>query len=58
MLHRRHLLAAAAVPSLARPALAQPAEWPSRPIRLLVPYPPAGRTTSSPGSMPSRCRPC
>jgi tripartite-type tricarboxylate transporter receptor subunit TctC len=42
---RRHLLAglaaSAAVPSLAAPALAQ-AAWPSRPIRLVVTFPPGG----------------
>lgn len=39
-------LAAAAAP-LAAPALAADS-WPNRPIRLVVPYPPAGRRTSSP----------
>ncbi len=39
-MNRRHLLAAAvALPAVAR---AQPAEWPSRPIRTIVPYPPGG----------------
>ena len=31
----------AAVPSLARPALAQ-ATWPERPVRMTIPFPPAG----------------
>lgn len=46
MPHRRHLLAATAglsLPSLlASRARAQSGDWPSRPIRLLVPYPPGG----------------
>ncbi|WP_135470152.1 Bug family tripartite tricarboxylate transporter substrate binding protein [Crenalkalicoccus roseus] len=46
MLQRRHLLAAplalAAAP-LARPALAQ-GNWPNRPVRIIVPWPPAGST--------------
>ncbi|WP_165585368.1 tripartite tricarboxylate transporter substrate binding protein [Roseococcus sp. SYP-B2431] len=42
-LRRRRLLAASALlPSLAAPALAQEAPWPSRPIRIVVPYPPGG----------------
>jgi tripartite-type tricarboxylate transporter receptor subunit TctC len=40
MIRRRHLLAGLALP-FATPALAQ-APWPSRPIRLVVPYPPGG----------------
>lgn len=40
---RRQALCALAglAPSLARPALAQ-AEWPTRPIRIVIPYPPGG----------------
>jgi tripartite-type tricarboxylate transporter receptor subunit TctC len=38
---RRMLLAAAATGPLIRPAGAQ-ADWPSRPVRVMVPYPPAG----------------
>ena len=41
---RRHLLGAgAAVLTVPRPALAQPA-WPSRPIRIIIPFTPAGTT--------------
>lgn len=40
---RFHLSAAAASASLALPSLAQPA-WPSRPIRIVVPYTPGGFT--------------
>ena len=39
--HRRYLLVAAAAAALAGGAVAQPA-WPSRPIRLVVAYPPGG----------------
>jgi tripartite-type tricarboxylate transporter receptor subunit TctC len=39
---RRHMLAAAAAASLARPALAQP--WPSHPVRIIVPLVPGGTT--------------
>lgn len=43
-LHRRTLLAAAlATPALDTPALAQPA-FPTRPVRLLVPYSPGGQS--------------
>jgi tripartite-type tricarboxylate transporter receptor subunit TctC len=44
---RRALLAAAAVaalPAAPRRARAQEAPWPARPIRLVVPFPPAGTT--------------
>ncbi|MGX9961799.1 Bug family tripartite tricarboxylate transporter substrate binding protein [Roseomonas sp. F4] len=41
-MHRRTLLAAAAGLALASPAIAQ--NWPSRPIRLVIPYPPGGGT--------------
>ncbi len=39
-LPRRHLVALAA--ALARPALAQDAPWPDRPLKLVVPYAPGG----------------
>ncbi|RYI90690.1 MAG: hypothetical protein EON47_21390, partial [Acetobacteraceae bacterium] len=42
MMHRRHLLAAAAGLPLPGMARAQTGDWPNRPIRLLVPYPPGG----------------
>ncbi len=43
MIARRHL-ALAALPLLARPALGQGAAWPSRTIRLIVPWPPGQAT--------------
>ena len=44
MLTRRHLAALAGVTALARPAIAQPAWAPSRPVTLVVPYPAGGPT--------------
>jgi tripartite-type tricarboxylate transporter receptor subunit TctC len=44
MRHRRSLLLAGLTVPLAAPALAQGEGYPSRPIRLLVGYPPAGTT--------------
>ena len=42
MLTRRYLLMTAAA-SLATPAVVSAqAEWPNRPVRVIVPYPPAG----------------
>ena len=42
-MQRRALLAAMGG-LVAAPALAQPQAWPSRPIRLIIPYPPGGAT--------------
>ncbi len=43
MIRRRHVIAAElAAGTLPAPALAQ--SWPSRPIRMIVPWPPAGTT--------------
>ncbi|MGG5888924.1 tripartite tricarboxylate transporter substrate binding protein [Falsiroseomonas sp. HC035] len=39
-LHRRHLLAASAALAFAGPAAAQ--NWPDRPVRIVVPFPPGG----------------
>jgi tripartite-type tricarboxylate transporter receptor subunit TctC len=44
MMRRRGLLAAPAVIALVPGARAQPAPWPARPIRLVVPFPPGGPT--------------
>jgi len=41
ILTRRRLLSAVAAAALVRPALAQ-TDWPNRPVRVMVPYPPAG----------------
>ncbi|MBR0680237.1 tripartite tricarboxylate transporter substrate binding protein [Roseomonas eburnea] len=43
MIARRHL-ALAALPLLARPALAQGGAWPNRTIRLIIPWPPGQAT--------------
>jgi tripartite-type tricarboxylate transporter receptor subunit TctC len=45
MIRRRPLLLATAALPLARPALAQTGgAWPERPVRIIVPWPPAGST--------------
>ena len=43
-LQRRSLVLAAAAAALAPRARAQAADWPSRPIRLVVPFAPGGAT--------------
>ena len=43
-LRRRALHAAAALAALPRPGLAQGAAWPTRPVRVVIPYPPGGGT--------------
>ena len=44
MLSRRNLAALAGLSTLARPAIAQPAWTPARPVTLVVPYPAGGPT--------------
>lgn len=41
-LHRRHLLCTLGASLLAAPGLSRAQSWPSRPIRLVVPFPPGG----------------
>jgi tripartite-type tricarboxylate transporter receptor subunit TctC len=43
-LRRRALLALAALPALPPPGLAQAPAWPTRPVRVVIPYPPGGGT--------------
>jgi tripartite-type tricarboxylate transporter receptor subunit TctC len=43
-LRRRTLLSLAVLPALPRPALAQASAWPTRPVRVVIPYPPGGGT--------------
>jgi tripartite-type tricarboxylate transporter receptor subunit TctC len=43
MTQRRTLLAAGLLAPLAAPAIAQP-QWPTRPVRVIVPWPPGGST--------------
>lgn len=43
-LHRRHLLLAAGAGLVTSPLHAQPAAWPTRPVRIVVPFAPGGTT--------------
>ena len=52
MIGRRTATAAALAALLPASSRAQ-AAWPTKPIRLIVPYGPAARPTRWPGSMPS-----
>lgn len=47
MITRRHLLATAAVASLAKPSLSNAAEYPERMVTLLVGWPPGGATDNA-----------
>lgn len=59
-INRRIALSALLLPALARRGLAQaedPAAWPSRPVRLIAPYPPGGQTDIVARWLADRLRP-
>ena len=46
-LSRRHVLALAAAPLVAAPAMAQTSDWPKSMVKLVVPFPAGGPTDTA-----------